>query len=47
MTGLICLDCYMKGPTFSDFPVYAEIFHSEIFRLLVLLVFSELTVLFV
>ena len=30
MTNPIFLDWYMKGPTFSDFPVYAHIFHSEI-----------------
>ena len=47
MTGPIFLDWYMKGPTFSDIPVYAHIFHSEIFRLLVLLVFNELIALYV
>ena len=31
MTGPIFLDWYMKGPTISYFPVYAESFHSEIF----------------
>ena len=36
-TTSICLtqffhDWYMKGPTFSDIPVYAHIFHSEIFE---------------
>ena len=32
MTGPILLDWYMKGPTFSDIPVYAYIFHSENFE---------------
>ena len=32
MTDPIFLDWYMKGPTFSDIPVYAHIFHSEIFE---------------
>ena len=32
MTGPIFLHWYMKGPTFSDIPVYAHIFHSEIFE---------------
>ena len=32
MTDPIFLDCYMKGPTFSDIPVYAHFFHSEIFE---------------
>ena len=32
MTDLIFLDWYMKGPTFSNIPVYAHIFHSEIFE---------------
>ena len=47
MTDPIFLDWYMKGPTFSDIPVYAHIFHSEIFEALVLLVFNELTAIFV
>ena len=47
MTDQIFLDWYMKGPTFSDIPVYAHIFHSDILRLLVLLVINELTALFV
>ena len=29
MTDPIFLDWYMKGPTFSDIPVYAHIFHSD------------------
>ena len=34
MTDPIFLDwyVYMKGPTFSDIPVYAHIFHSESFE---------------
>ena len=32
MTDLIFLDWNMKGPTFSDIPVYAHIFYSEIFE---------------
>ena len=32
MTDPIFLDWYMKGPTFSDIPVDAHIFHSEIFE---------------
>ena len=32
MADPIFLDWYMKGPTFSDVPVYAHIFHSEIFE---------------
>ena len=32
MTYPIFLDWYMKGPTFSDFPAYAQIFHSENFE---------------
>ena len=32
MTDPIFLDWYMKGPTFYDIPVYAHIFHSEIFE---------------
>ena len=32
MTDPIFLDWHMKGPTFSDIPVYAHIFHSEIFK---------------
>ena len=47
VTDPIFLDWYMKGPTFSDIPVYAHNFPSEILRLLVLLVFNEFTALFV
>ena len=47
MTDPIFLALYMKGPIFSDIPVYAHLFHSEILRLLVLLVINELTALFV
>ena len=32
MTDPIFLDWYMKGPTFSDIPVYALTFHSKIFE---------------
>ena len=32
MTDPMFLDWYMKGPTVSDIPVYAHIFHSEIFE---------------
>ena len=32
MTDPIFLDWYMKSPTFSDIPVYAHLFHSEIFE---------------
>ena len=37
----------MKGPTFSDIPVYAHIFHSGILRLLVFLVFNVFTAIFI
>ena len=32
MTDPIFLDWYMKGPTFSDIPVYAQVFLSEMFE---------------
>ena len=32
MTDPTFLHWYMKGPTFPDIPVYAHIFHSEIFE---------------
>ena len=32
MIDPIFLDWCMKGPSFSDIPVYAHIFHSQIFE---------------
>ena len=47
MTDPIFLDWYIKGLTFTDIPVYVHIFHSENFEAFVLLVFNELTAVFV